>query len=56
MKKENPGTNPTIGVELGRSLLLVELICICLLISKTTNRKREIMEKGDYRVGERGKV
>jgi hypothetical protein len=27
-------------VELGRSLLLVEHICICLLISKTTNRNR----------------
>jgi hypothetical protein len=46
IKKENPGTNPTIGVGLGRSLLLVELICICLLISKTTNR-----EKGDYEEG-----
>ncbi len=25
----------------GETLLLVEHICICLLISKTTNRKRE---------------
>jgi hypothetical protein len=51
IKKENPGNNPTIGVEFGRSLLLVELICICLLISKTTKR-----EKGDYGVGGRGKI
>jgi hypothetical protein len=29
------------GVEWGRTLQLVEHICICLLISKTTNRKRE---------------
>ncbi len=29
------------GVERGRSLLLVELICVCLLVYKTTNRKIE---------------
>jgi hypothetical protein len=37
------------GVEWGRSLLLVEHICICLQISKTTNRKRESREKGEAR-------
>ncbi len=35
------------GVEWGRSLLLVELICICLLIFKITKRKRESTEKGE---------
>jgi hypothetical protein len=29
------------GVKWGRSFLEVEYICICLLISKSTNRKRE---------------
>jgi hypothetical protein len=33
------------GVEWGRSLLLVEHICICLLIFKTKNRKRERRER-----------
>ncbi len=28
------------GVEWGRSLLLIEHVCICLLISKTTHRKK----------------
>jgi hypothetical protein len=37
------------GVQWERSLLLVEHICICLLISKTTNRKRESTEKGEGR-------
>ncbi len=37
------------GVEWERSLLLVEHICICLLISKTTVRKRESTEKGEGR-------
>ena len=32
-----------------RSLLLAEHFCICLLIFKTTNRKRESMEKGEDR-------
>ncbi len=32
-----------------RSLLLAEHICICLLIFKTTNRKRESMGKGEGR-------
>jgi hypothetical protein len=39
-------------VEWGRSLLLVEHICICLQIFITTNRKREIREEG-YREGVR---
>ncbi len=34
------------GVEWGRSLLLVEHICVSLLISKTANRKKESTEKG----------
>jgi hypothetical protein len=34
------------GVERGTSLLLVENICICLLISKTTHRKSERGREG----------
>jgi hypothetical protein len=34
------------AVEWGRSLQLVEHICICLLIPKTTNRKRECLDLG----------
>jgi hypothetical protein len=43
------------GVELGTSLLLVEHICICLLISKTINRKRvsRVRRRGREREGVR---
>jgi hypothetical protein len=37
------------GVDWGRSLLLVEHNFICLLISKTTKRKRESTEKREGR-------
>ncbi len=38
------------GEEWGKSLLLVEHICICLLIFKTTKRKRERTEMGRERM------
>jgi hypothetical protein len=44
---QNPPPLQREKVEWRRSLLSVEHICICLLIFKTTNKKRESTEKGE---------